>query len=918
MNIKTSKEATNGVHDDDTNNNNNLVGATVGVAAQGVKDAATFLWSPSVEPQEKVPSINTTQGEEARRILAQDVILRIEITTSREARTASYFTFLLCTLAVAVVIIESLIKYYRNPEISLFKNDNFFIASAAISVALLILLCFAMVMYCIRVWQTFKAGQSWTYRRKYMSIGAFTILSVQILITAVGLADNIYLIITDCSWFTAQVIAMGYVQWTLWNVQFLLYLIASHSVGFWTGKVQENKKKKGQLSNEDERDAVSPEEVIITNTATTADTPISNDSNHSDASSEASSFLPPKPEPSTPPALVMDAPWRIHLFKIPVFAAFQVLFTLMFVNSNKNLYKLDQKLDELRQEQTITDGTCPGNINFECTAPDSARILALFLVLIVAWYCCVHLYFWHRTSHNLKTKAFAQTRMVRVLHSISFFQITLVYLALVFSVALTILLKIDSCWTYIFVWTGVLGMLLAGSCTAIVLSYYMMPRNATSAKQVVQTWLQEFAWTEDTRQDAINERNGRLPASESLQKEPMMCLETVIKLSYWCRLAYTLGEPNDDGLFKVDVGLKQYNLTDYKIIRNTRVDSKAIVAYGAPGNKTIIIAFKGTSSRANVKTDLDYFPMTQPPTRFYQAGKGVATRYLKTLVSVHRGFWASFIADGYNEEVIDALEEACTKIGVTPVNARVLFTGHSLGGALATLAAQAWTQKHADAGQFCELVTLGSPRVGNKPFAYEYNSKMPNHWGIVCGKDPIPTIPKGFLYKRCGERVALNKNGDIIVRPSFLEKEVNFGASNNPSDHFLVRYRGAICAIIKAQFSSLNIPGGYEGVLKLSKAMDLKQMLRHENMDLKSLADPTIKPISFESLQEVAKEAKQVRGFGCHCSADCMGGVCAGQVCMPLRKRKDKDGVHVEDGEEMHELSKTRSAGGQVPVADHV
>jgi hypothetical protein len=47
-----------------------------------IQDAATFLWSPSVHLQQKIPGPHSTPGEEARRTLAHDVILRIEITTT--------------------------------------------------------------------------------------------------------------------------------------------------------------------------------------------------------------------------------------------------------------------------------------------------------------------------------------------------------------------------------------------------------------------------------------------------------------------------------------------------------------------------------------------------------------------------------------------------------------------------------------------------------------------------------------------------------------------------------------------------------------------------------------------------------------------------------------------------------------------
>jgi hypothetical protein len=66
------------------------------------------------------------------------------------------------------------------------------------------------------------------------------------------------------------------------------------------------------------------------------------------------------------------------------------------------------------------------------------------------------------------------------------------------------------------------------------------------------------------------------------------------------------------------------------------------------------------------------------------------------------------------------------------------------------------------------VYTFGSPRVGNKAFAYEYNGMIPNHFGVISGQDPVARQPKGY-YKRVGDRVLIDTAGNIIVRPTYLE-----------------------------------------------------------------------------------------------------------------------------------------------------
>ena len=67
-------------------------------------------------------------------------------------------------------------------------------------------------------------------------------------------------------------------------------------------------------------------------------------------------------------------------------------------------------------------------------------------------------------------------------------------------------------------------------CTAFLrLTWSLLP---------VQTWLQEFAWTEREKPEKLAVRNQTLHGDETLQREPMFCFETALKLFYWTALVY--------------------------------------------------------------------------------------------------------------------------------------------------------------------------------------------------------------------------------------------------------------------------------------------------------------------------------------------------------------------------------------------
>jgi triacylglycerol lipase len=70
--------------------------------------------------------------------------------------------------------------------------------------------------------------------------------------------------------------------------------------------------------------------------------------------------------------------------------------------------------------------------------------------------------------------------------------------------------------------------------------------------------------------------------------------------------------------------------------------------------------------------------------------------------------------------------------------------GHSLGGAMAVLAAVCLDEIH---GLRSPVYTFGSPRVGNREFAASF---MPVLYRVVNDIDPVPRVPLEFCYRHVG------------------------------------------------------------------------------------------------------------------------------------------------------------------------
>lgn len=162
-------------------------------------------------------------------------------------------------------------------------------------------------------------------------------------------------------------------------------------------------------------------------------------------------------------------------------------------------------------------------------------------------------------------------------------------------------------------------------------------------------------------------------------------------------------------------------LTEFE--NSIRSDITGFVATDST-NKLIVISFRGSRSIRNWITNLA-FPVV--PTTICATCSGSA------------GFWSSWL------EAQSSVLTAVTQARAQYPDYKIVATGHSLGGALATFAA-AILRKN---GLTVDLYTYGAPKVGLAGISQYLTSTSNGQTFRVTHKaDPVPKLPPAFLGYR--------------------------------------------------------------------------------------------------------------------------------------------------------------------------
>lgn len=163
-----------------------------------------------------------------------------------------------------------------------------------------------------------------------------------------------------------------------------------------------------------------------------------------------------------------------------------------------------------------------------------------------------------------------------------------------------------------------------------------------------------------------------------------------------------------------DVGLQGLNtsLTDAKFELVQSFNNGGTQAFLAKrdSDKIAVLAFRGTEMNyKDIKTDLN--------ARFYK----------RNGEKIHDGFLKAY---RYVESAVEVSLEQLKDY-------KIYITGHSLGGALAIIAA-----KELSSDQLAACYTFGSPRVGNEEFGYSI--KVPIY-RIINDVDIVPRVPPSWF-----------------------------------------------------------------------------------------------------------------------------------------------------------------------------
>lgn len=150
---------------------------------------------------------------------------------------------------------------------------------------------------------------------------------------------------------------------------------------------------------------------------------------------------------------------------------------------------------------------------------------------------------------------------------------------------------------------------------------------------------------------------------------------------------------------------------------------------------------------------------------------------------VHRGFKSAL------DEVWDDLAMHLEKLHRKGL--KIWFGGHSLGAALATLAADRCPYA---AGVY----TIGSPRVGDRDFRDQYQVQA---YRIVNNSDIVAKVPPSGFYRHIGEIRFIDDQGRVHDRMAKAKKETS-AIKHEPRDNYESdeHFRGGLQGLVPDAF----------------------------------------------------------------------------------------------------------------------
>lgn len=167
-----------------------------------------------------------------------------------------------------------------------------------------------------------------------------------------------------------------------------------------------------------------------------------------------------------------------------------------------------------------------------------------------------------------------------------------------------------------------------------------------------------------------------------------------------------------------------------------------------------LVTFRGSASGADWKINLKTERVNYGGHNLSDMDAIATGKLDKTLPAVHSGF-NSYVDTVLRNSVLNAEGkfQGVFKSVQTDPEAHLILTGHSLGGAVATLLGERLVSLGLPKEKFT-VITFGAPAIGNEAFAQVYGNAI-NLVRITNTSDPIPGSLQTFFggYKQFGEQI---------------------------------------------------------------------------------------------------------------------------------------------------------------------
>ena len=242
------------------------------------------------------------------------------------------------------------------------------------------------------------------------------------------------------------------------------------------------------------------------------------------------------------------------------------------------------------------------------------------------------------------------------------------------------------------------------------------------------------------------------------------------------------------GVLQVPPELAAFGFDKLTSFHNGMTDGWAYIAEGAD---LVALSFRGTSSTKNWDPDFRV-TLIHPDNTDQQ-------------LRVHEGFYRAFVKLNEGklgiEDKMGAIKQATN--GAVPI----YITGHSLGGALAQIAAAV-----LGSDQVAACYTYGSPRVGNSYF--DLWVKVPSH-RVLNYADIVPQVPLPIVYRHSGDTRYMPDHATpspYRFEPNLLERGwqmirgliqlIRAGSILGIQDHAIAAYCDKLNAIAEARDQS--------------------------------------------------------------------------------------------------------------------